>query len=40
MEMDKVLYESIDLVKKVSFLPLFIKEPITKFIYAHFVEKS
>lgn len=39
-EMDKVFYESIDLVKKVGFLPLFIKEPITKFIYAHFAEKA
>ena len=40
MEMDKVLYESLNIVKKVSLIPLFIKEPITKFIYSHFAEKS
>ena len=39
-EMDKVLYESIDLVKKVGFIPLIIKKPITKFIYYHFADKA
>ncbi len=40
IEMDKVLYESIKLVKKVSFIPLFIKKPIVKFIYSFIADKG
>lgn len=36
--LDGVMYKALDLVKKVSIVPLFIKKPITKFIYRHFGE--